>query len=171
LGHDPNDPDVITMLTTRRAVTDPRSPSSKRRSPTSVRFNDTVTEYPPENTMVTFGAAFSTSTTNVGGMGTTTPTQGDPRSTQPGVDANAGGNPNAHDSNGNDGNQGGTSDGNNPQGPDPDVNHLDKLVLSYRIRGGQLSTWGILGRIRVADVVRMVGPATGISIESIRRLL
>jgi len=43
-----------------------------------------TTEYPPENTMVTFGAAFSTSTTNVGGMGTTTPTQGDPRSTQPG---------------------------------------------------------------------------------------
>jgi len=34
-----------------------------------------------------------------------------------------------------------------------------------------LLTWGILGRIRVADAVQIVGPETGMSIESVQRLL
>jgi len=171
LGHDPNDLDVIMMLATRRPVTDPRPPLSMRRSPTStVQFNETVTEYPPD-TMFTFGAASSTSTANVGGAETASPTQGDPQSSQSGVDVSTGGNLNSNDSNGNDGNQGGTSDGNDPQGPDPGMNYLDKLVFSCLVRGGQLSTWGISGRIRVADVVQVVGPESGMLIESIRRFL
>jgi len=142
-----------------------------RRSPTSrLRFNETVTEHPP-GTMFTFGAASSASTVNVGGVETASPTQGDPQSSQSEVNASAGGNPNSNDSNGNDGNQGGTSNGNDPQGPDPDMNYLDKLVFTHLVRGGHLSTWGISGRIGVADVVQMVGPESGMSIESIQCLL
>jgi len=99
------------------------------------------------------------------------PTQGDPSFSQLEGDANAGGNPNSNDWNGNDDNQGGTSDGNDPQGTVPDRNYLDKLLLSCCVRGGQLSTWGIKGRIRVTDVVRMVGLELSMSIQSVRRLL
>ena len=165
-GHDPSDPNVITdlaviaALMTRRSVTGPRTPT--------VRFNEqvTVTEYPP-NTMFTFDAAPSTSAENVGGIETSSPTQGDPPSSQPKGDANSGGNPNSINSNGNDDNQGRTSNGNDPQGPVPGRNYLDKLVFSCCARGGQLSTWGIEGRIRVTDMVQLAGPESSMSIQNI----
>jgi len=118
-----------------------------------------------------FDAGPSTLTANVGSAGTTGPAQDDPLSFQPEDDANVGGDPNSNDSNGNDGNQGGASNGNDPQGPDPDRDYLDKLEFSYEVRGGQLSTWGISGRIRATDVVYLVGRESDMSIESVRRLL
>mgnify|MGYP007080229727 CR=1 FL=1 len=109
-------------------MVDPRSPT--------VRFNEqvTVTKCPPDGAVFTFDANPSTSVENVGGIETSSPTQGDPPSSQPKGGANTGGDPSFNDSNGgngNDGNQGGTSDGNDPQGPVPDRNYLDKLMFSY----------------------------------------
>jgi len=167
-GHDPNvitDLAVIVALMTQLSVTDPQSPT--------VQFNEqvTVTKYPPDGAMFTFDAVPSTSAENMGSMETSSPTQGDSPSSQPEGNANTGGNPNSNDSNGNDGNEGGTSNDNDPQCPVADRNYLDKLVFSYCARGGQSLTWGIKGRIRVADVVRMVGPESSLSVQSIRRLL
>jgi len=159
------DRSVIAALMSRRSVADPRSPT--------VQLNEqvTVTEHLPNGAVFTFDADPSTSTENVGGIDTSSPTQCDAPLSQPKGDANAGGNPNSNDSNGNDGNQGGTSDGNDPQGPVPDRSYLVKLVFSYCAGGGPSSNWGIEGRIRVADVVQLVGPEANLSIQSIQRLL
>ena len=55
-----------------------------------MRFNERVAECPPDM-MFAFGATSSRLTANVGGVETTTsPTPGDPSSSQPGVDVNTG---------------------------------------------------------------------------------
>ena len=165
-GFDLSDPEVIADLMTRPPVADPRSPTL------TIRFNEqvTVTEYTP-NTMLTLGGVASTSTGNLGGAGATSPS-----SSLPGSDAlrqhantsgspnpntsgspNSIGSPNSNDSNGNNGKQGGTSDGNDPQGPGPSGNYLDKLMFTYTTAGRPLQHWGIEGTIRVADVVQFTG--------------
>jgi len=42
---------------------------------------------------------------------------------------------------------------NNPPGPGPVENYLDKLAFAYSTMGGPLENWGIEGTIKVADVV------------------
>jgi len=143
--HDPCDPDVITMLTTRRNVSDPQSPTSMHKSLALVRFNDMVAGYPPENTTVNLGATSSTTTANAGGTGTTSTSQGNPQSLQSGTNAAATGNSNSNDSNGNNGSQGGASSGDDPQGPDPDVDPLEKVVFTHRVSGGPMAQWAIEG--------------------------
>jgi len=118
-----------------------------------VQFNDAVTECPPEKTTVTLGATSSTLTANAGGTGTTSSSQGDPQLSQSGVDTTVSGNSYSKDSSGNNGNQGGASEGNDPQGPDPNVNLLEKIAFTYRARGGPLAQWGIIARLTVADMV------------------
>jgi len=166
-GFDLSDPEVIADLLTRPPVADPCSPTAS-----TIRFNEQVmvTEYTP-NTMLTHGGVSSTLTGNLGGTGATSPS-----SSLPGSDAlcqhantggnpnsNAGGSPNSHGSpnsdgsNGNNGNQGGTSNGNDPPGPGPSGNYLDKLMFTYTTAGGPLQHWGIEGTIRVADVVQFKG--------------
>jgi len=123
--------------------------------PSTVQFNEQVTacEYPTDGVAFTFDTDPSTSRGNVSGIETSSPTQGDPSSSQPGGNDNAGGDPNSNDSNGNGGNQGGTGDSNDPQGPVPDRNYLNKLVFSCCARGGPLQHWGIEGRLRVTEAL------------------
>jgi len=180
-GQDPSDPEVIAALMTRRAVADPRSPST-------IRFNEqvTVAEYSPNhspNALQTLGAAASTSIGNLGDANVTGSTQGDPTSSQcdpsssqPDSNANTGGDPNSNNSNGNDGNQGGSSTNNGPQGPGPDGNYLDKLVFTYSTAGGPLQHWGIEGTIKVVDVVQFTPDASAqnpnqLLLNSVRHLV
>jgi len=178
---DPSDPEVIATLMTRRAVADPRSPST-------IRFNEhvTVAEYSPNhspNPLRTLGAAASTLMENLGGacvtgsaQGNPTLSQGDPSLSQPDGNANAGGDPNSNNSNGNDGNQGGSSTNNDPPGPGPDGNYLDKLVFTYSTMGGPLQNWGIEGTIKVAEVVQFTPDASAqnpnqLALSSVQRLV
>jgi len=147
-----------------------------------------VAEYSPDhspNTLQTIGAAASTSTGNLGGasvtgsaQGNPTLSQGDPSLSQPdgNANANAGGDPNSNNSNGNDGNQGGSSTNNDPPGPGPDENYLDKLVFAYSTMGGPLQNWGIEGTIKVAEVVQFTPDASAqnpnqLALSSVRRLV
>jgi len=77
--------------------------------------------------------------TNADGAGTASPSQGDPQLSQSGVNAAPSGNSNSNNSNGNNGNHGIASNGDVAQGPDPDVNHLEKLVFICDVRGGTLA--------------------------------
>jgi len=63
-----------------------------------------------------------------------------------------------------------TSDGNDPQGPDPSENDLNKLVFTYSTTGGPLQHWGIEGTIRVAEVVQITGASVP-QIRSARHLI
>jgi len=180
-GQDPSDPEVIAALMTRRAVTDPRSPST-------MRFNEQVivAEYSPNHSpkaLQTLGTTASTSIGNLGDANATGSTQGDPTSSQgnpsssqPNSNANIGGDPNSNNSNRNDGNQGGSSTNNDPQGPGPDGNYLDKLMFTYNTTGGPLQHWGIQGTIKVADVVQFTLDASAqnphqLALNSVRRLV
>jgi len=135
-GHDQSDPNVImdpaviAALVSPRSITDPRSPT--------VQFNEQVkvTEYPLDGEVFAFDADPSTSAENVGGIETSSPAQGDPPLSQSKGNANAGGDRNSNDSNGNGGNQGGTVNGNDPQGLVPHKNYLNQLVFSCCTRGG-----------------------------------
>jgi len=151
-------------------VADPRSPITL-----TIRFNEqvAVAEYKPNGSPR--GGVASTSTGNLG-EGANSPSSSLPGSDALRQHANTGGSPNSNGSpnyndshnsdglNGNNGNQGGTSDGNNPQGPDPSGNDLNKLVFTYSTAGGPLQHWGIEGTIRVAELVQI----SGASIPQIR---
>jgi len=178
---DPSDLEVIAALMTRHAVADPRSPSM-------IRFDEhvTVADCSPNhspNVLQTLGTAASTSTGNLSGASVTGSTQGNPTSSQDGPsllqpdgNANTGGDPNSNNSNGNDGNQGGSSTNNDPPGPGPDGNYLDKLVFAYSTMGGRLQNWGNEGTIKVAEVVQFTPDASAqnpnqLALSSVRRLV
>jgi len=156
---DPSDPEVIAAMMTQRAVADPCFPST-------MRFNEhvTVADYSPNhspNALQTLDTAASTSTGNLDVADVTGSTQGNPTSSQgvpslsqPDGNANTSGDPNSNNSNGNDGNQGGSSTNNDPPGPGPAGNYLDKLVFTYSAVGGPLQNWCIEGTIKVAEVVQ-----------------
>jgi len=175
-GFDPTDPEAITALATRPPEADPRSSVTS-----TIRFNEQVmvTEFAPSGGPRSGDA--SASTGNLGGRAA------DPSSSLPGSGAlhqhaNAGGGPSSNggpnsndgrDSNGsnrsND-NHGGTSDGNDPQGPGPGGNDLNKLVFSCATTGGSLRHWGIEGRIPVAEVVQITGASIP-QIHGVRSLM
>jgi len=160
---DPSDPVVMAALLTRPPAADPRSPAA-------MRFDEqvTVTNCLPghsPNTLQTLGAAASTLTGNLSGASAAGSTQCDPKlsqgdpsqgnpASQSSGNANTNGNPNSNDSNGSGGNQGGSSMNNDPPGPGPVENYLDKLVFAYSAMGGPLENWDIEGTIKVADVVQ-----------------
>jgi len=113
-----------------------------------------------------------------GGAEPSSSTQSDPTSShggtpssQPLGDANTGNSPSSSGSNRNNSNQGGTNNSNDPQGPAPDRNYLNKLVFTYSTAGGPLQHWGIEGRIRARDVVHFAGPDANLRLRSIRLLL
>jgi len=169
-GFDPSDPDVIADLMTRSPMADPHSPTTS-----TIRFNVQVAvgEYKPSGSPR--GGVATTLTGNLGG-GANSPSSSLPGSDALRQHANTGGSPSSNGSpnssdgwnsdglNGNNSNQGGTSNVNDPQGPDPSGNNLNKLVITYSTTGGPLQHWGIEGTIRVAEVVQI----TGASIPQIR---
>ena len=148
-GDDWFDPEVITRMTTH--FRDPRSP-------TSVRFNEAVTEYPLEDTTANLGSNASSMPGDSGGLRTANSNQGTSTLSSSGMDPMSG-NSNTSSSNGNGGPQGSARGRDNPQGPDPNMDPLDLIVFVCQVTGGPISQWGLEGRIRASDMVQM-GRAT-----------
>jgi len=180
---DPSDPGVMAAMLTQPPVANPHSP-------TTIQFDEqvTVTNHSPNHSpKQTRGTATSTLTGNSGGTSAAGPIQGDPTSLQgnpsqgnppslqPDGNNNVSGDPNSNNSNGNGGNQGGSSVNNGPQGPDPSVGGLHKLVFAYQTMGGPLQNWGIDGTIQVTEVVRFTPDANSpvpnqLALNSVRSL-
>jgi len=156
-GHDPHDPAVITMLTAH--CDDSRAVPLDPRLPTLVRFSDAVTACPPENTTATLDATSSTTTANADGTGAASPSHRNSQSSQSGANV-VSGDSNSNNSNGNNGGQGGASSGNDPQGPDPDMDPTEMIVFTHLVSGGPMAQWAIEGRLAAADMVRLSGPAS-----------
>jgi len=137
---------IPSLFSTNRSMTDIEPPASRR-----VQFGrDTTHTYTASNPP---GLPSS--------PGTTGPSQANATSASAnsGNDSNLGNNSdagnNGGDAGGNDDTAGGTRDGDDPQNAGDDANLIEKIIFSYRMVGGPVSTWGLTGRFPARPVVHI----------------